>query len=61
MSAFMRKHGKRMMLPAGTMGALYLAVLSYTTKAIGPRSFEDIALKDNNSLLHNWYLVAVSK
>ncbi len=29
MSAFMRKYGKRMMLAAGTMGALYLAVLSY--------------------------------
>ncbi len=29
MSAFMRKHGKRIMLAAGTMGALYVAVLSY--------------------------------
>ncbi len=29
MSAFIRKNGTRMMLAMGTMGALYLAVLSY--------------------------------
>ncbi len=29
MSAFMRRHGRRMMLAVGTMGALYVAVLSY--------------------------------
>ncbi len=29
MSTFMRRHGRRMMLAVGTMGALYVAVLSY--------------------------------